>query len=303
MARPKKDTLDYYPKDTTQNSDPKIQYVMAVHGAIGKHIYNTLLDHIYGRDNGYYLVFDDRRKILFCDEEKLDQDTVTSVLETCLEEGLFNKKLYDLGFFLTSEAIQERYLKACYSRTRIELEGVVTLINEEQANELVSKKTTIVFKNKTQVSQQKSTQSKVKKSKVNEIEKGEGNHAGTCYSFNDFWEDYDKPIEKTKTHQMWAGLREEERKAIKKFLPKYKNYEPDPQYRKNPANFLNDRSWENEFVINQVANGKRSDKRKVWFTYQETLEAVDRGRYSHEDFEVCENKRDGNGNPMRKLCH
>lgn len=152
MARPKKRTLDYYPKDTDQNSDPKIQYLMAIlkpvgknMAALGKHVYNSILDHIYGRDGGYYILFDQRRKMLFCDEEELETQFVDQVLKICLDEGLFDKNIYLKFSILTSQSIQERYLKAASSRTEIKVEEKLRLMDRSEIKEIVNRGTTVKF--------------------------------------------------------------------------------------------------------------------------------------------------------------
>lgn len=152
MSRPKKRTLDYYPKDTDQNSDPKIQYLRAKlrnHGthaaALGKHTYNTILDHIYGRDGGYYMFFDQRRKMLFCDEEKLEPSFVDIVLKICLDEGLFDKEMYLKFTILTSRSIQERFLKAASSRTEIKIEEKIRLLDRNEIRDIVNKRTRVKF--------------------------------------------------------------------------------------------------------------------------------------------------------------
>lgn len=145
MSRPKKRTLDYYPKDTDQNSDPKIQYLMAVMGAMGKHTYNTLLDHIYGRDGGYYMLFDQRRKMLFCDEEKIKPEFLTKVLDICFEENLFDKDIYFKFSILTSRSIQERFLKAASSRTEIKIEEKLRLMDRDEISDIISSKTRLKF--------------------------------------------------------------------------------------------------------------------------------------------------------------
>lgn len=150
MSRPKKRTLDYYPKDTDQNSDPKIQYLMAVlkpsgknMAALGKHVYNTILDHIYGRDGGYYILFGQRRKMLFCDEEELEMSFVDRVLKICLDEGLFDKDLYLKFSILTSQSIQERFLKAASSRTEIKIEEKLRLLDHDEIKSIVNKRTRV----------------------------------------------------------------------------------------------------------------------------------------------------------------
>lgn len=67
-------------------------------------------------------------------------------------------------------------------------------------------------------------------------------------SFDDFWDMYDKKQDKPKCQRLWLKLTDQERLDIMDYLPKYKQSQPNKQYRKNPHTFLNNRSWENEII-------------------------------------------------------
>jgi len=66
--------------------------------------------------------------------------------------------------------------------------------------------------------------------------------------FNIFWDLYDKKVDKLKCEKKWYRLNIGERAAVIKYLPSYIKSQPNKQYRKNPATFLNNRSWENEII-------------------------------------------------------
>jgi hypothetical protein len=79
--------------------------------------------------------------------------------------------------------------------------------------------------------------SKVKVNKVNNI------------SFDDFWILYDKRKgDKTKLEAKWNKLTDEERTNIMAYIPKYIKSQPDKKYRKDPATFLNNKSWNDELI-------------------------------------------------------
>jgi hypothetical protein len=69
-------------------------------------------------------------------------------------------------------------------------------------------------------------------------------------SFSQFWTAYDKKVGcKEKLQKKWAGLSDCERQEIIEYLPKYKRVTPDKKFRKDPNTFLNNRSWEDEIVV------------------------------------------------------
>jgi len=69
------------------------------------------------------------------------------------------------------------------------------------------------------------------------------------FSFEAFWNLYDKKIDKPVCQKKWAKLSQKDKAAIMEYLPKYKAAEPNKKYRKGPEAFLNRRSWENEIIV------------------------------------------------------
>jgi molecular chaperone DnaK (HSP70) len=76
-------------------------------------------------------------------------------------------------------------------------------------------------------------------------------------TFDDFWNAYDKKIDKLKSQNKWKKLKQSEKEAIMEFIPDYKMVQPDKQYRKDPSTFLNNKSWENELI------GKKSGIQEI----------------------------------------
>ncbi len=70
--------------------------------------------------------------------------------------------------------------------------------------------------------------------------------------FSVFWELYDKKVgDKAKLEKKWGDLSNDDRIAILRYIPLYVKAQPDKQYRKDPATFLNNKSWNDE-LINKV---------------------------------------------------
>ncbi|STY99850.1 Uncharacterized protein conserved in bacteria [Moraxella lacunata] len=70
--------------------------------------------------------------------------------------------------------------------------------------------------------------------------------------FEAFWDSYDKKIDPKKCKPLWERLSDKDRLDIMAYLPRYKQSQPDKQYRKNPQTFLNARSWESEIITAQT---------------------------------------------------
>lgn len=76
----------------------------------------------------------------------------------------------------------------------------------------------------------------------------------TKLSFDIFWNLYDKKIGKPKAEKKWNNLSLKDQEAILEHIPKYKQAQPNKTYRKNPETFFNNRSWEDELIIDTTAN-------------------------------------------------
>jgi len=67
--------------------------------------------------------------------------------------------------------------------------------------------------------------------------------------FEKFWNLYDKKEDRIKCEGKWNRLTNKEQEECIANLPAYITSTPDKQYRKNPATYLNNKSWENEIII------------------------------------------------------
>lgn len=69
------------------------------------------------------------------------------------------------------------------------------------------------------------------------------------YSFDQFWDDYQKKVgDKKRLLPKWLKLTDKDREAIKSDVPKRIAAQPDKQFRSNPETYLNGRLWENEVI-------------------------------------------------------
>lgn len=120
MARTEKANIRYFSHDADCNSDPKIKFIRAKHGNIGKFIFFELLEVIYN-DKGYYLELSEKFKILFSSDNKIELKDLNIMIEDFLEEGLFFKLFSNKYNILTSKRIQMNYLDATKRKNNIEL--------------------------------------------------------------------------------------------------------------------------------------------------------------------------------------
>jgi len=100
-----------------------------------------------------------------------------------------------------------------------------------------------------------SNASKVKESKVKESKVKEIN-----IDFDIFWNLYDKKVgDKNKLQKKWINLKNIDRQNIINYIPKYKLSVPDKKFRKNPETFFNNKSWNDEIIINNKSKHLQHD--------------------------------------------
>jgi DNA replication protein DnaD len=183
MARPKKIGLEYFPMDVDMDQDDKIYLIKADHGWEGFAIVIKLLMEIYGGE-GYYISWDDKKAKIFARKNLFDLDVVNAVINSCLEEHFFNRKLFDGHEILSSVGIQKRYLEATSRRKEVEIDGRFLLISINEINNS-NLRVVNVYNNSTQEEENynDNPQSKVKESKEKELKKEEeeGHHLPNLY--------------------------------------------------------------------------------------------------------------------------
>jgi len=84
---------------------------------------------------------------------------------------------------------------------------------------------------------------------VKQTEANEGvnvNVNDIIYSFDDFWNLYNKKVDTKKCKDKFEKLSDKELEQIKSSLPDYIANTPDVQYRKNPLTYLNGKCWMDE---------------------------------------------------------
>jgi hypothetical protein len=119
MARGRKAKrgLDYFPMEVDMYSDRKIRKLTKRHKGMAVAVYTTMLCMIY--KNGYYL--EDDPDLPFLISELLPDYTeeyIKEVIQSCLDIGLFNQRIYSEENVFSSEGIQQRYRDICFQMKR-----------------------------------------------------------------------------------------------------------------------------------------------------------------------------------------
>lgn len=71
------------------------------------------------------------------------------------------------------------------------------------------------------------------------------------YSFAQFWDDYQKKVDRKKCETKFKKINSDDLKIMRDHVPLYVESKPDPQYRKNPLTYLNGECWNDDIVLSQ----------------------------------------------------
>lgn len=130
MARPQKAGLEYFPLDVDIDSDDRVEFILAKHGFMAFGILIKLLMEIYRQ--GYYIAWTERQQYVFAKRVNVDSMYTETVVSAYINEGIFDKELYEKYGILTSHGIQTRYLQASGRRVTVEIIQQFSLLDLEK---------------------------------------------------------------------------------------------------------------------------------------------------------------------------
>ena len=143
MARPLKESLDYFPLDVSALEDPKLRTARQEFGYMATVIYLELLCMTY-RDKGYYLVYNEKTRddvlwsiasSVLAGKYQPQTNTIALVIDQLVASGLFSGDLFQSGI-LTSRRIQETYYSATLSRRAISIKWEYWLLDQRAMEKL-----------------------------------------------------------------------------------------------------------------------------------------------------------------------
>lgn len=86
------------------------------------------------------------------------------------------------------------------------------------------------------------------------------------YTFDRWWDLYDKKVDRDKCEVKWHNvLTMEERKAATEHTPRYVASTPDVRFRKNPYSYLTQKSWKNDIPATVMLEKADADKFMEYF--------------------------------------
>ena len=89
---------------------------------------------------------------------------------------------------------------------------------------------------------------------VNEDINGIENEITVWPTFEDFWNLYAYKVGRPKAEAKWQKIKQAERETIMTHVEAYVKSTPDLKYRKHPATYLNNLSWNDQIITNGQIN-------------------------------------------------
>jgi len=80
--------------------------------------------------------------------------------------------------------------------------------------------------------------------------------------FETFWKTYDKNIDKKKCYTKWKLIRRIDKDKILAVVADYVKANPEPRYRRNPYNYLNNEGW-NDTIIKPISNDVKIERKPI----------------------------------------
>ena len=151
--------ISYFPFLVHLND--KMELIEAQYGLKGFAVIVKLWQKIYG--SGYYCEWNDEVALMFARRCGVGVNVVSEILQSAIQRGIFDEKLYKNYGILTSDGIQRRFFEIVKRRKSVDVKAEYLLISHTQIPQNVN----ILCKdvNKNQKNVYRNEQSKVKKEK------------------------------------------------------------------------------------------------------------------------------------------
>jgi hypothetical protein len=95
-------------------------------------------------------------------------------------------------------------------------------------------------------------------------EENDNNPVELYPTFNDFWNAYDHKQDRARCEKLWKKIEQSEKEKMMAHVDVYVASTPDKKFRKHPATYLYNKSWENEVIENGSRNRDSKNDRSAF---------------------------------------
>jgi len=245
---------NYLPLFTSLRKDRRIKRLRKDHGNEGYGIFISVLQILREEPNFSYPISDID---LLADDVECSEKILKNIV---MDYQLFSINSIQMFFSLELNASMQPYLEKTekmralankrWSKAKELGEGVAQKISMRTHSDSIA-----------QALPTQSTGNAIKEKKNKKDNITHSANTQTCYSFEEFWKEYGKKVDKARAFPLFNKLSEQDRQAIKETLPSYIAKHSEKQYRKYPATYLKGRCWEDDLEdIDNSSNGPKNYK-------------------------------------------
>lgn len=236
----------YFSHDVTARQDEKVKDLIFKHGLLGYGIFWAIVEDLYQNENILQTNYERMSFEFHCD---------IHVLKSVIND--FNLFVFEDNNF-GSMSVQKRLEKQIEKSTKA---------RESIQKRWSYERNTNVIRGETDRNTIK--ESKVNKSKVKEIKQNETVFNVEIYpTFNDFWDLYDKKVDRELSQKKWEKLTQAEKEKTIIHIEHYKQLQPDSKYRKNPSTYLNQKTFNDPIEpISQNSTKQSNSKNGTWIDF------------------------------------
>lgn len=226
MARPQKNSCDYFPHDADMRNHRKVRAIRNKFGNEGYSVWVMFLEYLTDLD-GNQAEYSEIEFELLSGDFNVDSKTIKEIINYCVTL----KMLYIEDGYICSSSLDERLKPVYVKRGRMR---ELALLRKNKSND-----SKIASPLKPETEKEKDPNDDDVIDTTNQIN----------IDFDFFWSEYDKKVgNKEKLKKKWEKLSENDRQLIMDYIPDYKEAQPDKAFRKNPETFLNNKSWNDEII-------------------------------------------------------
>lgn len=230
------------------HTNDNISEIEAEFGVKGFAVIVRLWQKIYS-EKGYYCEWIERSTLLFLSNwfggnSGVTISLINEIVIRCLENGIFNKQIYEKYSVLTSERIQKQYFDVVKRREAIPVIKEYLLVSVDKINVNVSKNSISVNNNEKNVC--RNSTSKVKESKVNNNLCAAEQHNDDSLEtfFESIWKLYPikkgkGQVSKTKKQVLKKIGFEQIKRCVERFIADMESEHRDRKYWMHGSTFFN----------------------------------------------------------------
>ena len=224
----------YFSHDYNARNDIKIKRLLLNHGMIGYGVFWAIIEELYNNANALPLDYE-----TYAYEFRVSPDVIKSIIN---DYDLFVINDREFGSMSVQNRLDKREEKSkkarknAYKRWNKSERNANAMQTHSEGNAIKERK------GKEKKGKDTKGKERIDISVIDEFEVLE------YPSFDDFWELYDKKVDRARCEKKWSRLTQQEKEDAINYIPDYKLAQPEKQFRRNPESFINNKTWNNELI-------------------------------------------------------